>query len=260
MPERAFELVLLERAATSTSWPTTPDLRARVTAAIAASSPRGAQPPPAVKPRPAIQTWRAGIALAVLAGVIAMLGLLAVPTSRGAIADFFGIEGSKVEFLPTPAPGTTATPLPTPADIATNAERVTLAEAAEALGSAPRLPGNAEPDAALLVRYAGQPVVILRYDDFDLWQTRMIAGSSFGKEPAPGGQVEEFLLSDGSPARWVTGAPHFVFYELPDGTRFASSERLVEQSTLIWNRDGVFYRLETDLLLDEAVTIAESLE
>jgi hypothetical protein len=260
MAEAAFELILLERAATTTPWPITPDLRTRVAASIASTA-RGAQPPPAVKPsRPAHQTWRAGIALAVLGGVIALLGLLALPTSRGAIADFFGIEGSKVELLPTPAPGTTATPLPTPADVATSAERVTLAEAEEALGFAPRLPGNAEPDAALLVRYAGQPVVILRYDDFDLWQTRMIAGSSFGKGSAPGGQIEEFLLSGGAPARWVTGAPHFVFYELPDGTRFASSERLVEQSTLIWNRDGVFYRLETDLLLDEAVTIAEALE
>jgi hypothetical protein len=192
-------------------------------------------------------------------GCETLAGLLALPTSRGAIADFFGIEGSKVEFLPTPAPGTTATPLPTPADVATTAERATLAEAEEALGFAPRLPGNAEPDAALLVRYAGQPVVILRYDGYDLWQTRMIAGSSFGKEPAPGGQVEEFLLSDGSPARWVTGAPHFVFYELPDGTRFASSERLIEQSTLIWNDGGVFHRMETDLPLEQAVAIAESL-
>ena len=257
MAERTFELALLERTASAMQWPDAPDLRARVAAAISAEAPRGARPA-AAPSVPAIRRWPVIASFGAAAAAIALLAAIATPGSRDAIADFFGIEGSKVEFLPTPAPGTSPTPLPTPVDIGASATQVTLAEAEAALGFAPSLPDGRQPAEVLLVRYAGQPVVILRYPEYDLWQTKLIAGSSFGKEPVPGGLVEEFLI-EGTPARWITGAPHFVFYEQQDGVRFDASERLVEQSTLIWNQHGVFHRLETDLSRDDAVEIARSL-
>ena len=36
--------------------------------------------------------------------------------------------------------------------------------------------------------------------------------------------------------------------------------RLVEGNVLLWEQDGVTYRLETELPLDEAIKVAESLE
>jgi hypothetical protein len=38
-----------------------------------------------------------------------------------------------------------------------------------------------------------------------------------------------------------------------------ASVRTVERSTLIWSSGPTFYRLETDLTEEEAVTLAESL-
>lgn len=62
---------------------------------------------------------------------------------------------------------------------------------------------------------------------------------------------------DGSPGYWIRGK-HYVSYVAPDGSMFDDTLRL-SASTLLWERDGVTFRLESSLPLDRALLIAGSL-
>lgn len=62
----------------------------------------------------------------------------------------------------------------------------------------------------------------------------------------------------GNPAFWITGNPHFFFYEGPDGQIVDDSRRWVGD-TLLWTDGATTYRLETALGRDAAIRIAESL-
>src|SRR5262245_54597556 len=101
--DELYEVTLLERAASHVVYPATPDRRGRVPAAIGQS--------PAASPsmrRTNAQRPRLQRAFAAIVAAVAVVGsaiVLGVPASRSAIAEFFGIEGSEVEILPSPAPG-----------------------------------------------------------------------------------------------------------------------------------------------------------
>ena len=237
---------LLERASATATYPLTPALRGSVLAAIAE--------PPA---RSTIASRRPAFALAAIGMVALVLAIaLAMPTSRSAIADFFGVEGSKIERLPTPAPGVTPTPLPTVADIGTYALPSSLADAAVALGFAPALARGMGEPTVYLARYANESVVILRYPDLDLWEMKA-RDVNFGKGlPAEVGAKE--LAVKGRPGYWISGGPHSAY--LFDGkAQVPGSERTVSRDTLIWRSDVAFYRIETTLPLTEALHIAEAL-
>jgi hypothetical protein len=67
-------------------------------------------------------------------------------------------------------------------------------------------------------------------------------------------QVIQETTVDGRYALWVEG-PYVL--ELTD--RNYVERYLLEGGTLVWEADGVTYRLETRLTLEEAIRIAESL-
>ncbi len=63
----------------------------------------------------------------------------------------------------------------------------------------------------------------------------------------------------GNPAKWVQ-TPQKVYVDGPDGTPTLADRRLITNGhALIWQEDGLYYRLETSLSLDQAVKIAEAL-
>lgn len=252
MDEMTFEHALLERAASEVRYPETPRLRARVVDAIAADAPVRATAPARRAFAPML-----GAAAAAVAGV-AIAAAVAVPSSRGAIADFFGIEGSEIERLPTPAPGATPTPFPTPAGIASFATPASLASAAATAGYALAVPpGEGAPQGVYLLDY-GEPVVVLEYAGFDLWQARLAEGAFFGKG-APGGVTIRDLTVNGEPARWISGGSHIIRFVDRFGREVTASQRTVDRNTLVWRTDYAFYRIETALPLEEALRIAESL-
>lgn len=244
---------LLERVAARAAYPSTPDLRPRVLAALTpgTGSASVGQPTPAA--RPARLAW-----LAAAATVAAAAFAVAVPSSRNAIADFFGIEGSQVELLPTPPPGVTPTPFPPEAPLEDIGTLVSLEEAERLVGFALALPRNERPDAAFIVRYGDQIVAVLRFERFDLWEARLEPFAHFGKGAPSGVTVEDTLVA-GRPARWVSGGTHFMQYVDASGSPVEESLRTVERNTLIWNDGATFFRMETDLPLPDALTIAESL-
>jgi hypothetical protein len=72
------------------------------------------------------------------------------------------------------------------------------------------------------------------------------------------GTSVERVQVDGNPGFWISGAPHFFFYEDADEHVVDDSRRWVGNA-LLWTEGAITYRLETSLGLDEAIRIAESL-
>jgi hypothetical protein len=175
--------------------------------------------------------------------------LLATP-SRDVIARFFGVQGSTVERLP---PGAPLTPYPRPASLDTQATPVAPADVATAAR-----PSVTDPLLQpYVVTYRGQRVVILHYDRFDLWQTQLPIAATFGKLVPPDAQVRDVMVGTRD-ARWLTGE-HYVYYTV-NGAFVEGSNRAVTRNTLVWRTPRGFYRLETALTLDEALTIARTLQ
>ena len=64
---------------------------------------------------------------------------------------------------------------------------------------------------------------------------------------------------DGADGYWIEGPPHLLRYLGPDGEARAEATRLVGD-TLVWERDGTLYRIESGLGIDETLRIAETIE
>jgi hypothetical protein len=63
---------------------------------------------------------------------------------------------------------------------------------------------------------------------------------------------------DGASGYWIAGPPHLLRYLGPDGDARAEATRLVGD-TLVWERNGMLYRIESGLGLVETVRIAETM-
>jgi hypothetical protein len=190
-----------------------------------------------------------------------------VTPSREAIARFFGVQGSTIEVLPAgtiPTPVATATFAPGggpifPVPLGNIATPTPLDAISASTGFEARLPaGWSQARASFVVAMGRDRVILLQFDDFDLWEARLEQEANFGKGIEPNSIWEE-LTVNGEPATWLSGTPHYVYYTDSSGTRIESSLRLVERSTLIWRTDYAFYRIETALPKDEALRIAATL-
>lgn len=250
-----YEQALLARLAPATAYPSTPDLRAGVMRAIAREAAAPASRGFAAR-RSAFDARSLVAAAAAVVAAVALAVTLAVPSSRSAVAGFFGIRGEKIERLPSPPPGTTATPFPTPTGIENTGRPSTLDDAQGALGFAPELWRAAPPDNVYLMQFGAATVAVLRYDRFDLWQSRDTG--LFEKGLPASALLQEFTI-DGNPAAWISGGRHIVSYTNADGTPVAGSQRTVDRNTLVWSTASTNYRIETDLPLEDAVAIAASL-
>ncbi len=249
------EMLLEEGAAFA---PPSPELRAGVASRLA-------------RPQ-AEQGWRR---VALVAAALALAATLAVEPARTSVAEFFGlIEGYEIEIVETPstpvpratalptAAGTAAsvtqTPMPTaqpttaPTLIETIAEPATAAEAESFLGvPISFLDGRGTPEIFIMTEF-GASFVILRYDGLDLWQTAetLVYFSKVG----PPGTVIETPVIDGSGAYWVEGPRTIRFSADDDATSLQ-----VTRNSLIWRTADRVYRIETELTLAEALSIAEAL-
>jgi hypothetical protein len=238
---------MLAAVARDVPYPPTPSLRAAVTARLAEARPR----------KLARHGWRLALAAVAADVAIGAAIVLAAPSTRSAIAEFFGIEGSRIERLPTPLPGVTPTPLPDARSLDVVATPLTLATAAGYAGFEPALPdGYDAPVAVYGLDYATQ-FVVLHYAEFDLWQGRPDGETAL--KGLPDGTLLEDTTANGVPARWISGGSHIVRALDREGREVAGTLRTVERNTLVWRTAFALYRLETDGALDAARRIAESL-
>lgn len=248
---------LLVRVAATIDYPPTPDIVATVRARLA--------PAGAVSPVPA-REWMRPLALGL--GVLVLMVSVVLSASSGAreaVADFLGlgVKGERIEILPSPEAGMTATPFPTPVALQSYATPVAASDLSRFVGFEPARPEGAGAMAgAYVVDYAGVAAAVLQYEDFDLWQIDLELEEWDKAIPyyEKGATILQETSVNGQPAWWIAGGDHIVRFVGPDGTVVAGSERTVDRNTLVWHSAaGINYRMETNLALQDALTMAATL-
>ncbi len=264
----------LRATAGALPYPSTPDVAGAVRRRLAAASAR-------LAPRSFI-TRRPRLAWAIALVVLLVAGLLAVPEVRAGLLQFLRIGAVRI-FLapPTPTPGeaeaivtalpatgvlpvATSTPRPTPtlaASLIDLGGETTLEEARARFGFPIALPaypsGLGPPDRVFLQNFGGPMVVLVWLDPAQPDRVRLslhllTCDVCATKNDPP---VLQTTSVNGQPAIWTEG-PYML--QLNNGS--IDVRRMIEGHVLIWADGPITYRLETDLSLDEAVKIAESLK
>jgi hypothetical protein len=246
----------LERAlrdlAGALEFPPVPDVARAVTRRIE----EGSRPSPWLMRRSAVVALAAVVVVAVAASML-------IPGVRSAVADFLGLGGVRLEIEATPTP---------PGGVGSDlflGEPVTLEGASDAAGFDIRIPATlGPPDEVFIAEVSDHRRVSL------LWEPRTELPAAketgvgallvefpgdvgeYATKQASAGLVEEVSVN-GAPGFWVR-EEHFFFYTDPEGEAIDDSIRLAA-NTLIWERNGVGYRLETALARPAALRIARSL-
>jgi hypothetical protein len=187
------------------------------------------------------------VLLALLAGVLALS-----PGARSAFLEIFHIRGATVEQVET---------LP---EVETQrldfGERVSRAEAERRAGFR-LLDLGTVPD-AIFVRPDGLASVV--YGDparprLVLSQARGAIFDGFIKKTGGRGTTIRRVTIDGEPGLFVEGDEHFVMFRDEDGN-ISDDRTYLAGTVLLWNRGPLLLRLEGDLILGEAVALAQSVE
>ena len=257
----------VQTAAAAFAYPPTPDLAAGVRARLGRDQ-RGSAAGPTRR-----------LAWAMIALMLALAGLLAVPQVRAAIIEVLQVGGIRIFVVPptptripptsTLAPAAAAQPLaatttPPPtgtplASVLDLAGETTLDEAQRQTGFTIRLPAYppdlGAPDRVFLQQLGG-PVVVLVWTAPGQPDIVRLSLHEFG----PDTHAEKFepkvvqeTTVNGARAAWTEG-PHLLVFRSGD----AGLRELVHGHTLIWQQGSITYRLETDQNLQEAIRIAQS--
>jgi hypothetical protein len=271
--------VRLRATAGAFPYPPTPDIAGAVRSRLEAESARPTR-------------LRSRLGWAVIAVLLILGGLLAVPQVRAAVVQFLQIGTIRIfltEPTPTLTPTTTTSPGPLPPTLATPistpteepptatprptptplssvldlAGETTLAEAQQKAGFPIRLPTyppDLGPPDRVFLQDLGGPVVVLAWLDPDqLNRVRLslhqLGPGTFGQKLQP--PVIQETTVHGQPALWTEG-PYLLQFQR-GGQVVYEGQLLVTGHVLVWVEDDITYRLETDLSLEEAVQIAESL-
>ena len=241
---------MLEEMGRSMVFPPTPDMRAGVLARLA---------PEPVRQRPTF--GRMALAGAGVVVAVAAAATFASNDAREAVADFLGlgVRGERIERLPTPAPGVTATAVPTPetgtAGIEGIATRVTRAEVIAA-GTSLVLPASLGEPSGYYAVYGAPPVFVVDYGHIQIWEFPYEEDYFLGKGIIGDGTVVQELLVDGHKAYWVSGGLRVVTVNNSDGSPIAGTQRSVTANALLWSADGLFRRIEGAGTLEEALELA----
>lgn len=206
--------------------------------------------------------------------LIAVTLLLVAATVAAAIG--LGLPGLRLIFGPPPVPTPIATVRPSglaPGATLGLGQRVDPADLASRAAFPIRYPTDpilGPPDTAWidptkagqvsLVWQAGPglPATIDPSVGLLLGQFDGRVNDGFINKAIDSGTTVERVRVGANPAFWISGDPHFFYYELANGQFVEDSRRWVSD-TLIWTEGGTTYRLETALGRDAAIRIAESL-
>jgi hypothetical protein len=260
-PDERWES-LLQDAARRFPYPPTPD----VAGAVRHQSIQAASPP-------ASRIWLRWAAAATAVSLLIVGTLAAVPQVRASVLELLRIGNVRillVEPTPTPQaqPPPSASSPPSPAPVTSVlqlAGETTLAEAEAQLGFPVRLPAHppelGPPDRVYAQHLEGPLVVLVWLDasqpDRVQLSLHQLGPGVIGEKVVP--TVVQETTVNGLPAVWTEG-PHLLQFQTADGVPVFDSRRLVTGHVLVWQAGEITYRLETDMSLEEAVEIAESLE
>jgi hypothetical protein len=202
------------------------------------------------------------VALLVLAGTAVAAGLI-----------IGGLRIIFVEELPSVPPTVSARPGDAPGANLGLGSASTIADAEQAVGFEVALPSSprlGEPDAVYFSPTVADGMVSLVYGERAgiaagadgvavlLTEFRADFDDQLVKKVAQSGSTVEQVRIGGAIGFWISGSPHVFLYREPSGDIWEERIRLVG-NTLIWQRDGVLLRLESDLPREEAIELAESI-
>lgn len=206
--------------------------------------------------RVGLRTSRRHLVIAVALVVLAALAAtLAVPTARSALLRVLHLGGERIELVDELPEITIQHDLEF-----VLGERVTLDEARRRTGL--EISGLDEQPDRVYVGEGG--TAWLLYGTPERVRLLLAATSRLGVDEAlmtklvgPGTTVETVSV-DGAPGAFVSGESHLLLLLDEQGEIVEETSRLA-RDVLIWERDGVAFRLEGDLTKDEALAFAESL-
>jgi len=230
-------------------YPPTPDVAQAVRRRLAAGAEGGREP------------RRRLARVAIVAAVVLVVtgGLLAVPQVRAAVLEVLNIGAIRIlTGQPTNVPDTTPVVVPSLADLA---GEMSLGEAQAEAGFPVRLPGYppdlGPPDRVFSQQWGGPVVILVWFDPEQPDRVRLslhqLGPGTYGEKFQPPVVVETSV--NGRPALWTEGG---YLLQLRNGQ--AEVRRLVGDHVLIWTEGAVTYRLETDVEMEEAIRIAESVQ
>lgn len=210
--------------------------------------------------RQTLSRWRLAAALL----LVALVAALAVPDVRAAVLEVLRIGAVRIFLIepvhtpsPTP-PASTPTPA-TPSPVLNLPGETSLALVRARLKDRVRLPAElGEPDRVFL-QYLGGPVVTLVWvvaDDPNTaeWVLQILDRDVSASKEMYQGRPRAVTVN-GRPGVWLEDVHEIVFYRVSGENR-----RLVQAHTLVWDVDGITYRLETARPLADALRVAESLQ
>ena len=206
-------------------------------------------------------------ALGIAAAMIAIVGVVLVfsPTTRSAVADWIGLDGVRITYGNAPKE-------PIATDLLLG-ERLGLDQARSRAGFPIRVPAAlGVPDDVFVKedRPGARVSLVYRATD-DLPPTDQTGvGVLIGQFQATierdilvkkiisaGGFVEEVEVA-GTSGYWLAGGPHIIAYLDENGAIREDQVRLAG-NTLLWQRDGIVYRIESNRSQMRSIEIAESM-
>ena len=211
------------------------------------------------------RAWQAGLA----AAVVLLLTTLAIPTTRETLGSWFSFPGIRIEVGDRdddPPPTVTSI-----GDSLLLGSAIPLEEASERAGFPVLVPGSdlvtGAPE-AWLNEVQGTAVVSLLYPATDdlpsigttgvgLLLMQIDAGGDTGMfivKRATGETPPQPVLVSGQQGLWVQGGVLMTDAGDPFWTYMRRSGNV-----LVWEQDGTTYRMESDLPLEDALALAESL-
>ena len=210
------------------------------------------------------------VVLAVAALIIAASGILILsPDARRAVADLLRVPGVGIQLKePSVSP-----PTPKQLDELGLGQRVSFEEAEDKVEFDVRRPtalGSPE-----IVLYRSSPpggMITLVYEpNLEVGETSVegvgllltqfkgrLDSPYFQKAVGSGSRVQEVLI-EGRSGFWIEGTPHLLTFRDAQGEVVRERARLAG-NVLLWDRNGVTFRIEGDLGRELTIRIAESME
>lgn len=260
MTERPFDFELetdLRDLAPFVHFPSTPDLATSVTRAIAAERRNSSSLRRVYRP----------FAVVAVALLVLLAAIIAVPTTRHAVARWFDIPGIRISWLDDDAKPSTNTDLRL--GLGERVARNDIDARADFTIAVPSAEIAATPDEFYLGSGEdGQVVSLLYLSSTDLpavpgtdvglliTQFRASVDSLWASKALwPTGKIE-IVRVNGGDAIWISDTHDLSFVT---GSETGTPTRATG-SVLMWNADGITYRIEGNLPLAEMREIAESME
>lgn len=195
--------------------------------------------------------------VAIAVGVLALLGAtLAIPDARSAFLRVLHIGGERIELVDE-LPEVPAQP-----DLDVVLGQPTTLEEARRTAEFELLELDDEPDrvyvdfrGAVWFLYGAPTNVRLLVSQTP---RHSVDGPALLKKLSGAGTTVDEVTVNGRPGVFLSGEPHYMFLLDERGNAVEDSARLAA-NVLLWDDDGVAYRLEGDFELDEALQLAESL-